>query len=165
MLMIREVAAADGVLPEFSLEALAAVVTPAAVDAVIHACGVRERRVRKLPAATTVFFCIALNLSTSTCLGQVFARLVSGLRWLWPQPDAWPVSAAALCHARARLGARPLVAAPGGTATGGPVQGRLPAARHARDAGPAGDTRRVLRSLAADGAGWHEVECARHTGE
>jgi hypothetical protein len=111
MLMIREVAASDGagVLPEFSLDALAAAVSPEAVAAVIDACGVREQRVRKLPA-TTVFFCIAMNLYTSTCLGQVFAHLVSGLRWLWPQPNAWQVSAGALCHARARLGARPLVA-------------------------------------------------------
>jgi hypothetical protein len=110
MLMIREVAAVDGVPPEFSLETLAAVVTPAAVVAAVDACGVREQRVRKLPAATTVFFCIAMNLYTSTCLGQVFAHLVSGVRWLWPRPDAWQVSAGALCHARARLGARPLVA-------------------------------------------------------
>ena len=110
MLMIRAVAAGDGVPPEFSLEALAAVVTPAAVEAAVDACGVRERRVRKLPAATAVFFCIAVNLYASTCLGQVFAHLVSGLRWLWPRPDAWRVSAGALCRARARLGARPLVA-------------------------------------------------------
>jgi len=110
MLMIREVAAGDGVLPELSFEALAAVVTPAAVDAVVDACGARERRVRKLPAATTVFFCIAMNLYAGTCLGQVAVRVVSGLRWLWPRPDAWRVSAGALCHARARLGARPLVA-------------------------------------------------------
>lgn len=110
MLMIREVAA-DGVAPpEFTLEALAAVVTPATVDAVVDACGVRERRVRKLPAAATVFFCIAMNLYATTCLDQVCARLVSGLRWLWRHPDAWRVSPGALCHARARLGARPLVA-------------------------------------------------------
>jgi len=62
--MIRAVAAGDGVPPEFSLEALAAGVTPAAVEAAVDACGVRERRVRKLPAATAVFFCIAMNLCT-----------------------------------------------------------------------------------------------------
>jgi hypothetical protein len=110
MLLIREVAADGAGPPEFSLEALAAVVTPAAVEAVVDACGVRERRVRKLPAATTVFFCIAMNLYATTCLEQVCARLVSGLRWLWGHPDAWRVSTGALCHARARLGARPLVA-------------------------------------------------------
>jgi len=110
MLMIREVAREGATPPEFSLEALAAVVPLATVDAVIDACGVRERRVRKLPAVATVFFCIAMNLYASTCLGQVFAHVVSGLRWLWPHPTAWQVSTGALCHARARIGARPLVA-------------------------------------------------------
>jgi Insertion element 4 transposase N-terminal/Transposase DDE domain len=110
VLMIRQVAAAAAAPPEFSLEALAAVVTPAAVEAVVDACGVRERRVRKLPASATVFFCIAMNLYAAACLGQVAARLVSGLRWLWAHPDAWRVSPGALCHARARLGARPLAA-------------------------------------------------------
>lgn len=110
MLMIREVAAAAAIVPEFSLEALATVVSPATVEAIIDECGVREQRQRKLPAVTTIFFCIAMNLYASTCLGQVFAHLVSGLRWLWPHPAAWRVSTSALCHARARIGARPLVA-------------------------------------------------------
>ncbi len=110
MLMIREVAADGAAPPEFSLEALAAVVTPAAVDAAVAACGARERRVRKLPAATTVLVCIAMNVYAAACLGQVMARLVSGLRGRWPHPDAWQVSPGALCHARARVGPRPLVA-------------------------------------------------------
>ncbi|HEX2514406.1 MAG TPA: IS4 family transposase [Chloroflexota bacterium] len=110
MLMIREVAAAGARPPEFSLEALAAVVTPAAVEAAVAACGARERRVRKLPAAATVLVCIAMNVYAAACLGEVVARLVSGLRWLWPHPDAWRVSPGGLCHARARLGPRPLVA-------------------------------------------------------
>jgi hypothetical protein len=97
------------VRPEFSLQALAQVVTPADVEAVITEYGIREQRRRKLPAAVTLFFCIAMNLYASMGLGQVFGRLVSGLRWQWPQPDAWRVSAGALCHARTRVGARPLV--------------------------------------------------------
>ena len=105
MLMIREVAASAAIVPEFSLEALAAVVSPAAVavEAVIEGCGVREQRRRKVPAALTIFFCIAMNLYATPGLGQVFAHLVSGLRWLWPHPEAWRVSAGALCHARARV--------------------------------------------------------------
>lgn len=112
MLMIRAVAVdgRPGAPPEFSLEALAAVVTPAAVEAAVHACGARERRLRKLPAAAVVFVCVAMNLYAAMPLGQVAARLVSGLRWRWPHPDAWRVSTGALCRARGRLGARPLVA-------------------------------------------------------
>ena len=109
MLMIREVAATGGP-PEFSFEALAAVVTPASVAAAVQECGAREQRVRKLPAVAMVFVCIAMNLYAALPLEQVVARLVGGLRWLWPHPDAWCVSAGALCRARARLGARPLVA-------------------------------------------------------
>jgi hypothetical protein len=109
MLIIRDGVAHATVLPAFSLEMLAQVVTPAEMEAVITEYGIREQRRRKLPAALTLFFCIAMNLYASTSLGQVFARLVSGLRWQWPQPDAWRVSAGALCHARARVGARPLV--------------------------------------------------------
>src|SRR5688500_2346992 len=108
--MIREVAAAGAPPPEFSLEALAAVVTPAAVEAAVTACGVRERRVRKLPAAVTVVVGIAMNVYAAAGLAAVLARLVSGVRWRWPHPDAWQVSPGALCRARARLGPRPLVA-------------------------------------------------------
>jgi hypothetical protein len=110
MLMIRAAAADAALVPEFSLDALAAVISPAVVEAVIDACGVREQRRRKLPAGATLFFCLAMNLYATTCLAQVFARVVSGLRWLWPHPDAWRVSPGAVCHARTRLGARPLVA-------------------------------------------------------
>ena len=110
MLRIRDVPPGAALRPEFSLEALARVVPPAAVEAVVEACGVRERRRRKLPAALTVFFCIAMNLYATDALGHVVARLVSGLRWRWPRPDAWRVSPGALCHARARVGARPLAA-------------------------------------------------------
>ena len=110
MLRIRDVPPGAALRPEFSLEALARVVPPAAVEAVVEACGVRERRRRKLPAALTVCFCLAMNLYATDALGHVVARLVSGLRWRWPRPDAWRVSPGALCHARARVGARPLAA-------------------------------------------------------
>jgi len=79
MPMVREVAAVAATVPEFSLGALAAVVTPEAVGAVIDACGVREQRRRKLPAGATVFLCVAMNLYAGTCLGQVVARVASGV--------------------------------------------------------------------------------------
>jgi hypothetical protein len=110
MLMIREMTADAIRHPDFSLEALAEVVRPSTVAAVIEEVGGREQRRRKLPTAVTLFFCIAMNLYASESLGQVFTHLVSGLRWLWPHPTAWRVSPAALCHARSRVGARPVVA-------------------------------------------------------
>jgi len=164
MLMIREVAASAAIVPEFSLEALAAVVSPAAVavEAVIEGCGVREQRRRKVPAALTIFFCIAMNLYATPGLGQVFAHLVSGLRWLWPHPEAWRVSAGALCHARARVGARvgarPLVALFKQVCR--PLATRASATAPATPGAFLGNWR-----LMADGAGRHQVERAGHPGE
>jgi hypothetical protein len=98
---------------QFSLEALARVLPPATVEEVVEECCAREQRTRKLCATFVVFFCIAMNLYTSDCLAHVFFRLVSQLRWLWPEedpPETSKVSKGALSQARYRLGAQPLVA-------------------------------------------------------
>ena len=50
-----------------------------------------------------------MNLYSNDCLTHVFFRLVSRMRWLLGDPDALRVSKGALCQARYRLGARPLV--------------------------------------------------------
>ena len=55
-------------------------------------------------------FCIAMNLFAAESLGAVFARLVRGLKWSGIHPSALTASKGALCQARYRLGARPLVA-------------------------------------------------------
>jgi hypothetical protein len=107
-LMIRQIAPADAVTAHLAVESLTHVLPPATIAGVLEDCGATEQRVRKLPAAVTLLFCVAMNLYTADCLGHVFRRLVGGLRWLWPQPDALTVSKGALCQARYRLGARPL---------------------------------------------------------
>ena len=94
---------------QLSLETLARVLQPAIVAEVIDRCAARERRARKLPASTVLLLCIAMNLYSSDCLTHVFFRLVSRMRWLLGDPDALRVSKGALCQARYRLGARPLV--------------------------------------------------------
>jgi Insertion element 4 transposase N-terminal/Transposase DDE domain len=93
-----------------SLEALARVLRPQILSEILHECGAHEQRTRKLPAAAVVVVCVAMNLYASDCLLHVFFRLVSGLRWLLADPCQWRVSKGALCQARYRLGARPLVA-------------------------------------------------------
>lgn len=94
---------------QLSLETLARVLQPAIVAEVIDKCAARERRARKLPASAVLLLCIAMNLYSGDCLTHVFFRLVSGMRWLLADPDALRVSKGALCQARYRLGARPLV--------------------------------------------------------
>jgi hypothetical protein len=93
-----------------SLEALARVLRPEILSEVIDECQAHERRTRKLPAVAVVVVCVAMNLYAGDCLVHVFFRLVSGLRWLLSDPGEWRVSKGALCQARYRLGAPPLVA-------------------------------------------------------
>ena len=94
---------------QLSLETLARVLSPAIVAEVIDRCAAREKRARKLPASTVLLLCVAMNLYSNDCLAHVFFRLVSRMRWLLGDPDALRVSKGALCQARYRLGARPLV--------------------------------------------------------
>lgn len=108
-LMIREIAPDDPVDAHVALDALTSVFPRATLEAVIDRCGVREQRQRKLPALLTLLVCIAMHLFASEALPHVFRCLVSGLRWLWPARQALSVTGSALCQARARLGAQPLV--------------------------------------------------------
>jgi hypothetical protein len=109
-LSIRAVGPTPSLDEHVCLDALARVLPPTTVTAVVAAEGVREQRRRKLPASLVVVFCIAMNLYASEALSHVFTRLLRGLRWLWPDPTALRVSKAGLCQARYRLGARPLAA-------------------------------------------------------
>ncbi len=93
-----------------SLEALARLLRPEILSEVLDECEAHEQRTRKLPASTVVVVCVAMNLYASDCLVHVFFRLVSGLRWLLADPGDWRMSKGALCQARYRLGAQPLVA-------------------------------------------------------
>jgi Insertion element 4 transposase N-terminal/Transposase DDE domain len=76
----------------------------------VKECDATEQRTRKLRATFVVFLCVAMNLYTNDCLAHVFFRLLSRLRWLLADPAALRVTKGALCQARYRLGARPLVA-------------------------------------------------------
>ena len=96
---------------QVSLEALARVVPEATVAEVLEECQATEQRTRKLPAAFVVILCVAMNLYSNDCIAHVFFRLLSRVRWLLSDPMmASRVSKGALCQARYRLGARPLVA-------------------------------------------------------
>ncbi len=95
---------------QVSLEALARLLPQETVAEVLEECRATEQRTRKLPAAFVVLLCVAMNLYTNECIAHVFFRLLSRVRWLLSDPKASRVSKGALCQARYRLGARPLVA-------------------------------------------------------
>lgn len=108
-LRIRRISPDTTPSTQLSLETLARVLQPTIVAEVIDQCAAREQRTRKLPATAVLLLCIAMNLYSTDCLTHVFFRLVSGMRWLLVDPDALRVSKGALCQARYRLGARPVV--------------------------------------------------------
>lgn len=93
-----------------SLHALAQVVSPTQITNALDATTARERRTRKLPASFMLLFCVAIHLCAADPLTHVYACLVHAVRWLLPDPAAARVSKSALCQARYRLGARPVVA-------------------------------------------------------
>ncbi len=93
-----------------SLDALARIIPEATLTEVVEECHATEQRARKLPATFVVLLCVAMNLYSNDCIAHVFFRLLSRLRWLLADPTAASrVSKGALCQARYRLGARPLV--------------------------------------------------------
>ncbi len=93
-----------------ALAALADAVPPATLVAVVEDLGVREQRRRKLPADLLLALSVAMHLDPLSSLETVLRRRVSGLRLLAPDPDAAVATRSAICQARARLGARPVVA-------------------------------------------------------
>ena len=109
-LRIRRIGLDDTPSAQLSLEALARVLRPTIVSEVIDRCAAREKRAPKLPAsAVLLLLCLAMNLYSSECLTHVLFRLAGRMRWLLADPNALRVSKGALCQARYRLGARPLV--------------------------------------------------------
>jgi len=109
-LRIRHIAPHATPSEQVSLEALARIVPQETVSEVLKECQATEQRTRKLCATFVVVLCVAMNLYTNDCIAHVFFRLLSRVRWLLSDPKAGRVSKGALCQARYRLGARPLVA-------------------------------------------------------
>jgi len=107
--MICEIASDDPLAAHLALEAFADILPPSVVAEALASEGIADGRVRKLPVVVTVCLCIAMHLYAHEALPSVFRQLVSGLRWIWPQPDVLAVSKGAICQARYRLSAHPLV--------------------------------------------------------
>lgn len=95
---------------EVNIHAINQVVSPQLIDNILDNTGKREQRLRKLGAAAVVWFCIALNLYVEEPYQTVLDKLVKGLRYIWRDPNLKLPGKSALCAARQRLGAAPLVA-------------------------------------------------------
>lgn len=87
------------------------IIPQATVEAVVRDLDVQEQRVRKLPAALVLLFCVALGLFTNTASHQVLRKMIKGVRYIWPgDEDYSSANKSAICQARYRLGAPPVVA-------------------------------------------------------
>ncbi|MFE3730236.1 transposase domain-containing protein, partial [Nocardia sp. NPDC059154] len=84
---------------------LTQIITPSLVDAALAATGRVQSRVRKLPSRVVVYFVLAMALFGECGYRGVWATLVAAPG----VPDVDP-SAAALRHARRRVGSAPLAA-------------------------------------------------------
>jgi hypothetical protein len=95
---------------EVRLNALEQAIPQAVIEAVIADLGAEEQRTRKLPAAVTLLLSVAMGLFTNMALEQVLIKMVKGLRYIWPgDNDYEPANKSAICQARYRLGAQPVV--------------------------------------------------------
>ncbi len=107
---IREMVATCQLGQAVTVDALAQVIPQAALEEALAATGVHEQRDRALSFTTVQWVVIAMNLYTDLALGHVLRRLVQGVRFCWPDPEAPVPTASALTYRRYQVGARPVVA-------------------------------------------------------
>lgn len=93
-----------------SVDALASVIPPASIEAVLSEQGATAVRVRKLTMPTIVLVLIAMHLYPYVALGAVLRKLARGLRLIWDDPAIILPGASAICYRRYQLGARPMAA-------------------------------------------------------
>ncbi|MFC5754961.1 IS4 family transposase [Actinomadura rugatobispora] len=94
---------AGGVFAPGHLGELTRIVPFEMVDEVLAETRSAQRRVRRLPSRVVVYLLLAAGLFEGQGLGQVWARLVSGL-----EGPGWVPSSSVLAQARRRVGVAPL---------------------------------------------------------
>lgn len=96
---------------EVRADLLARVIPPKTVHAVFAELGVRTPRVRKLRLELLVWLVIAMNLYAEVSIEEALAKLVRGLRLLWPEEEEYLSvlpNKSAICYRRRQLGVRPM---------------------------------------------------------
>lgn len=104
--MLRQIHDSAKLSDEVALDALAEALPMELLQQVVAESGVAEQRTRKLPAHLVALLCVAMNLFTHDALEGVLAKLLKGLRFLWPDPEFVTAGKGAISMARYRLGAR-----------------------------------------------------------
>lgn len=107
--MIRHIDESAKLSDEARLEAIERAVPHRVLQDVVRDLGASEQRRRKLPADLTLLVAVGMNLFTHCSLHQVLIKLLKGLRLVWHDPDFRVATKSAICQARYRLGARPVV--------------------------------------------------------
>ncbi len=107
--MIRQINEQAKLTDEVFGAAMETVIPKGSIEAVVEDMGVREQRQRKLPARVTIALIVAMNLFSYLPIHQVLSKLFWGLRLIWHDPDFLSANKSAICQARYRLGARPVV--------------------------------------------------------
>jgi hypothetical protein len=108
--MVRTIAAGTKLTEALTVQALERAVPQAQIQAVAAAYRRPGQRRRKLPLEVLLLVSILMNLYTQEALERVLGKLYHGVRLLGPAPAPPLPSKSALCQARYRLGARPVVA-------------------------------------------------------
>ena len=108
--MVRPVPVGTNLSEELRVQALERAVPHAVICAVAAAHRGPKQRRRKLPSEVVLLVSILMNLYTHEALDRVLGKLAHGVRLLGPASCVPPAGKSALCQARSRLGARPVVA-------------------------------------------------------
>jgi len=93
-----------------SASLLARVYPPDLISQILDEHEANSRRVRRLPAVATAYYCMALSLFPEAAYQDVFAVVAQGLNWMQGSRAAATVTKSAISAARSKLGYAPLKA-------------------------------------------------------
>lgn len=106
--IIQEVKDQGQFCEKVDLAALTQVISPELIETIIESSGVREQRIRKLPAGLTLLMCVGMNIFRELRLSHVLLRLTSGARWLNEASVEMLANDSSISAARYQLGVKPL---------------------------------------------------------
>jgi hypothetical protein len=106
---LRRIAPNAKLTDEIALEALQTAIPYPILQAAVLSSGAKKERRRKLAAEVTLMLGISMNLFTRESLSQVLEKMLKGLRFIWFDPEFILPNKSAICQARYRLGANPMV--------------------------------------------------------
>jgi hypothetical protein len=107
---LRTISSDQKVCDTVTLDLLARIVPPEAIDAILTRFAAHEQRTRKLSQRSVVYLLLAVTLHGHLAIHDVVKRLWRSLALVWPSNPPTAPSRSAFAHRRDQLGARPLAA-------------------------------------------------------